>query len=90
MDAFILPTVRTTGIKALLTKVSANTDTDTSSSITTDPSKQRRVVIIGAGVGGLACAARIAAETRRWDDNDVEIIVVEKNPRDMIGKSTLI
>ena len=57
---------------------------NTLSSIRRDPSKKRRVVIIGAGVGGLATAARIAKETRGWSD-DVEIVVVEKNGKDMIG-----
>ena len=47
-------------------------------------SRKHRVIIIGAGVGGLASAARIAAETRNWNE-DVEIVVVEKNARDMIG-----
>ena len=47
-------------------------------------SNKRRVIVIGAGVGGLASAARIAAETRNWDE-DVEVVVVEKNAREMIG-----
>jgi NADPH-dependent 2,4-dienoyl-CoA reductase/sulfur reductase-like enzyme len=46
---------------------------------------KRRVVIIGAGVGGLASAARIAAETKKWEDGEVEVVVVEKNGKDMIG-----
>lgn len=54
------------------------------SSISQDPSKKHRVVIIGAGVGGLSTAARIAKETRDWSET-VEIVVVEKNGNDMIG-----
>ena len=41
---------------------------------------QRRVVVIGAGVGGLATAARLASQLP-----SVEIIVLEKNSREYVG-----
>ena len=65
-------------------EIEGRSNTNTLSSIRPDPSKKRRVVIIGAGVGGLATAARIGKESRGWSD-DVEIVVVEKNGKDMIG-----
>ena len=41
---------------------------------------QQRVVIIGAGVGGLATAARISSQMP-----NVEVIVLEKNSRNKLG-----
>jgi hypothetical protein len=80
-DAFFVP--KTGNIKLAPSRES-RTD-DSLSSTGTNPEEKHRVVIIGAGVGGLATAARIASETRKWG-NDVEIVVVEKNSRGMIGK----
>ena len=48
--------------------------------VTTNNHKQR-VVIIGAGVGGLATAARISSQL----SEDVEVIVLEKNSREYVG-----
>lgn len=68
-----------------LSKLSATSSDEAPSSSTTHSPDKRRVVIIGAGVGGLASAARIAAETKDWEEN-VEVVVLEKNGRDMIGE----
>lgn len=44
----------------------------------------RRVCVVGAGVGGLAVASRIAARSRE-NGSSIEVVVVEKNSRDKSG-----
>eukprot|EP00804_Cyclotella_cryptica_P014610 CCRYP_012648-RA/>CCRYP_012648-RA protein AED:0.10 eAED:0.10 QI:92/1/1/1/0.6/0.5/6/1526/676 len=99
-EAFIASTISNTPVRGrpndgrhipfLSTLVVGSTQTTdipsekNSLSINKSSSHKRRVVIIGSGVGGLASAARIAAETRNWKD-PVEIVVVEKNARDKLG-----
>lgn len=47
-----------------------------------DGNRKLRVVIIGSGVGGLATAARLASTV----GDDVDVVVLEKNPREQLGK----
>lgn len=68
-------------------KLNATPSTETPS-LRSYVSGRRRVVVIGAGVGGLASAARIATETSKWEDT-VEIVVIEKNGRDMMGERSI-
>lgn len=55
-----------------------------------DEKRKRRVLIVGAGVGGLAVASRIGSElnthvTTKKGTNSWEIVVLEKNPENMVG-----
>jgi hypothetical protein len=86
-NAFYVPVSRVLSINVLRCtsihpNVSGTEDPLSNSNTSVDT---RRVVIIGAGVGGLGCAARIAAQTE-----NVEIVVIEKNSRDMLGKEACI
>lgn len=47
-----------------------------------DGNRKLRVMIIGSGVGGLATAARLASTV----GDDVDVVVLEKNPREQLGK----
>ncbi|KAL9187518.1 hypothetical protein ACHAXT_001621 [Thalassiosira profunda] len=50
-------------------------------SVPADAPGRQRVVIIGAGVGGLATAARVASRL----PGGAEVVVLEKNGRDFVG-----
>ncbi|KAL7528206.1 hypothetical protein ACHAXR_002325, partial [Thalassiosira sp. AJA248-18] len=57
--------------------------TPTTAAAAAPGNKAQRVVVIGAGVGGLATAARISSQLTTT--HDAEIIVLEKNGRDHVG-----
>lgn len=44
--------------------------------------KQQTILILGAGVGGLHCARRLAAEIGHWED--VRIVLVDREPYHML------
>ncbi|KAL7481227.1 hypothetical protein ACHAW6_006906 [Cyclotella cf. meneghiniana] len=71
-------------LSTVVVSVTQSTDNQRGKTTASSSSQKHRVIIIGSGVGGLASAARIAAETRQWKD-PVEIVVIEKNSRDKVG-----
>mmetsp|Transcript_30842 Transcript_30842/g.65496 ORF Transcript_30842/g.65496 Transcript_30842/m.65496 type:complete len:620 (-) Transcript_30842:228-2087(-) len=63
------------------TAASAHLSDDTSSRSTADPTTRRKVVIIGAGWGGLSTAHSLAKANRRNKNAQLEITLVDSSPR---------
>ena len=75
--------------RTITPSVAATTDTNDEMDMNHKNDSKRRVIVIGAGVGGLATAARIRSSmsASSLDENasEVEVFVLEKNGRDQLG-----